>query len=63
MKITIWKSDLDQFNGLRTFIACNQNDIIEFKNFYIFTGNCNPYELHWIQNYDSSGKNFSFTIN
>ena len=51
MKVTIWKSDLDHFTGLRTFIACNRPDIVEFTNFYVFTGNCNPYELHWVQEY------------
>jgi hypothetical protein len=45
MKTIIWKEDLKDFQGLHTFIIFWAPDIIEYKNFFVFEGKEDPYEL------------------
>lgn len=45
MKTIIWKEDLKDFEGLRCFIAFWAPDIVEYKNFFVYEGNEDPYQL------------------
>ena len=49
MKTTIWKSDLNVYPGLDAFLIFWKDDLVEYENFYIFSGNFNPYELEYVQ--------------
>ena len=49
MKTTIWKSDFKAFPGLDAFVLFWEKELIEFKNFYIFIGNFNPYDLEYVK--------------